>query len=71
MLAPSTFAECAARYELRFTGLFNRGRGYSFPCDAKGQVDVDELTDHGRISYVHAKAVVGVELSTPVVSQVS
>ena len=41
----STFAACEARYELRFTGLFNRGRGYAFPCDAKGRVNVDELSD--------------------------
>jgi hypothetical protein len=71
MVAASTFAECVARYELRFTGLFNRGRGYSFPCDAKGQVHIDELTDHGRISYVHARAAVGIEFSAPVVSLVT
>jgi len=59
------------RYELRFTGLFNRGRGYAFPCDAQGCVDIGELTDRGRRNYFFARAVVGTELSAPIVSQVS
>lgn len=67
----STIAVCEARYELRFTGLFNRGRGYSFPCDAAGLVDTDELTERGRTNYVYACAVVGMEFSAPVVSLVS
>jgi len=56
------------RYELRFTGLFNRGCGYAFPCDAQGQVEIDDLTDRGRANYFFARAVVGAELSAPVVS---
>ena len=58
------------RYELRFAGLFNRGRGYAFPCDAQGRVNIDELTDRGRSNYLFARAVVGTELSAPVVSPV-
>ena len=64
----STFAACEARYELRFTGLFNRGRGYAFPCDAKGRVNVDELSDRGRENYFYARAVVGKELAAPIVA---
>ena len=63
MVAPSE-----ARYELRFTGLFNRGRGYSFPCDAQGRVDIDRLTELVRTNYLFARSVVGTELSAPVVS---
>jgi hypothetical protein len=63
----STFAACEARYELRFTGLFNRGRGYAFPCDAEGRVDVDELSERGRENYSYARAVVGTELSAPII----
>ena len=59
-----------ARYELRFCGLFDRGRGYVFPCDAEGNVKLDELTDRGRTNYFLARAVVGTELSAPIVSQV-
>jgi len=58
------------RYELRFTGLFNRGRGYAFPCDAQGHVDIDELSARGRVNYLFARAVVGTELSAPIVSLV-
>ena len=31
-------------YELSFRSLFKEGRGYAFPCDAEGHVDMDELT---------------------------
>jgi len=59
------------RYELRFAGLFNRGRGFAFPCDAKGNVDINELNEGERTNYLFARAVVGTELSPPVVSRVS
>ena len=55
------------RYELRYTGLFNPGRGYSFPCDATGCVDLDHLTDRCRNNYFYAWAIVGAEFSVGVV----
>ena len=67
MVEPSAFPPHEGRYELRFTGLHNRGRGYSFPCDAAGQVDMSRLTDQGRINYLRAQTVVGTELSAPIV----
>jgi len=70
MIESSALARGEARYVLRFAGLFNRGRGYAFPCDAQGHVDIDELTDRGRINYLYARAVVGAELSAPTVSAV-
>lgn len=57
-----------ACYELRFANLFNRGRGYAFPCDAQGHVNIDELTERARTNYLFARAVVGTELSAPTVS---
>jgi len=60
-----------ARYELLFTGLFGRGRCFAFPCDAQGTVDINELSDGERANYLFARAVVGRELSAPVVSRVS
>ena len=57
-----------ACYELRFANLFNRGRGYAFPCDVQGHVNIDALTDHARNNYLFARAVVGTELSVPTVS---
>jgi hypothetical protein len=67
MIESSRFTACETRYELRYTGLFNRGRGFAFPCDVQGHVDIDALTDQGRVNYFYARTVVGVELSAPFV----
>ena len=67
MIESSAVAAGETRYELRFTGLFNRGRAYAFPCDAQGHVDIDELTDRARTNYFFARAAVGTELSAPIV----
>lgn len=67
MMNSSAVALSETRYELRFTGLNDRGRGYVFPCDAHGHVDLDGLTDQARANYLFARAVVGKELSAPVV----
>jgi hypothetical protein len=67
----SAFAIVEAHYELRFVSLFNRGRGYSFPCDARGHVEIDELSERSRNNYFHARVVVGNELSLPTVAVVS
>jgi len=58
-----------ARYELRFHSLYRPGRGYSFPCDACGRVDMDALSDGERHRYLFARAIVGHELSLPAVQQ--
>ena len=54
-------------HELRFRSLFNEGRGYAFPCDRKGHVDLDELTEHARRNYFFAHTVIGSEFYMPVV----
>jgi hypothetical protein len=56
-----------AHYELRFESLFNGGRGYSFPCDAAGRVDIDALAEKARLNYFYARTVVGREFATPAV----
>ena len=57
------------RYELRFTDLYNRGRGYAFPCDANGHVAVPDLSDRGAANYMLAQAGVGSQLSCPFVTR--
>ena len=57
-------------YELRFASIFDPGRGYSFPCDARGRVDLDALSERLRNSYFYARAVVGRELAAPAVQAV-
>lgn len=65
----STPATRQDRYELRFTNLYNRGRGYAFPCDANGHVAVLDLSDRGVANYMLAQAVVGSQLSCPFVTR--
>jgi hypothetical protein len=59
-----------AHYELRFTGLFNVGRGLAFPCDAQGNVDLDSLTDRARLNYFYARTTIGRDFFSPVTCQV-
>ncbi|HEX7438602.1 MAG TPA: hypothetical protein VF319_00770 [Caldimonas sp.] len=56
-------------YELRFRSLFNPGRGFSFPCDASGRVDIDRLSDRARSNYFFARAGIGREFATPAVQR--
>ena len=60
-----------ATFELRFTSLFNEGRGFSFPCDASGAVNLDSLSDKARVNYLFARAVVGREVTCPAVVSAS
>jgi hypothetical protein len=53
------------QFELRFQSLFDSGRGYAFPCDPTGQVDLDGLSERARINYLYARAMVGRELAVP------
>jgi hypothetical protein len=57
----------AAQYELRFQSLFDEGRGFSFPCDARGEVDMDALSERARENYLYARAVIGREVGVPAV----
>jgi hypothetical protein len=54
-------------YELRFQSLFDNGRGYAFPCDAKGHVDLDAMSERARVNYLYARTVIGREFATPAV----
>ena len=71
MIETSPVEPSQIRYELRFMNLSDRGRGYAFPCDALGSVDIDALSDRGRENYLFARAVVGSVLSAPIVSRVA
>jgi len=57
-------------YELRFDDLFVAGRGYAFPCDARGRVDMDALSDQARDNYLYARALVGRQTALPAVHRV-
>ncbi len=57
----------AARFELRFQSLFHEGRGYAFPCDADGHVDLDNLSPSLRTHYFFARTLIGRDFATPAV----
>jgi hypothetical protein len=54
-----------SEYELRFRCLHDQGRGYSFPCDSSGRVDIDTLSDSARRNYFFARTVIGREFAAP------
>ena len=54
-------------YQLCFRSLFHSGRGYAFPCDPAGQVDLDTMSESARNNYFYARAMVGRELSAPAI----
>lgn len=62
-----TESQQASRYELRFQSLFVPGRGFAFPCDAEGHVDLDALSVQSRNNYFYARALVGREFLAPAV----
>ena len=57
----------SSRFLLCFRSLFDSGRGYAFPCDGAGQVDLDHLSERARNNYLYARAMVGRELTVPAV----
>lgn len=57
----------ASQYQLCFRSLFTTGRGYAFPCDPQGQVDMDSMSERARNNYLYARAMVGKELSVPAI----
>lgn len=60
---PAEARRCA--YELLFRSLFDEGRGYAFPCDADGHVDIDALSERARNNYFFARALIGRDVSLP------
>jgi hypothetical protein len=66
-----TFAEHFAKhFELRFRSLFVEGRGWAFPCDAQGRVDLDAMSERARMNYLFARGLVGREVAAPQVCAV-
>jgi hypothetical protein len=63
----ATTLTALTHFELRFQSLFDSGRGYSFPCDFEGHVDLDQLSDRVRNNYLYARALVGRDLAVPAV----
>ena len=56
-----------AQFELRFQSLFHSGKALAFPCDARGDVMLDVLSERALENYLFARAVVGHEYANPVI----
>jgi len=55
-------------YEITYHALF-RGPSLCFPCDERGEVPLDSLSESARENYLYARAVVGVEYAYPSIAQ--
>lgn len=58
-------------FEVRFDNLFQGGRWLSFPCDQRGLVDIDALSQRARTNYLYARAMLGREYAAPSVRQLT
>jgi hypothetical protein len=56
-----------AHFLLRFESLFVSGRALAFPCDERGCVRMDDLSEPARDEYLYARVVVGHEYAPPAV----
>jgi hypothetical protein len=57
--------DSAVDFELRFASLFDQGRGYAFPCDAQGHVDMDTLSARALTNYLCARTLIGRDFAAP------
>jgi len=57
----------AQSFVLRFPSLFDAGRGFAFPCNAHGAVDLATLSPRARENYLAARDAVGRDLGVPAV----
>jgi hypothetical protein len=56
-------------FEVRYEDLLQGGRWLSFPCDARGRVDLDALSQRARTNYLYARAMVGRKYAVPAVRE--
>ena len=54
-------------FRLCFRSLFDAGRGYAFPCDPEGRVDLDRMSERARNNYLFARGMVGRDYAAPAV----
>lgn len=67
MLQSTVITVAPTEFHLCFRSLFRIGRGFSFPCDASGHVDTQQLSARASDNYLRAWAMVGRELQVPAV----
>ena len=63
----NTAPQRGSDFQLCFRSMYQTGRGFAFPCDAAGQVELDALSEKALYNYLFARGVVGREFLTPAV----
>jgi hypothetical protein len=58
-------------FQLYFRSLFLSGRGFAFPCDERGRVNLDGLGERARVNYLFARAMVGRDLASPAIERLA
>lgn len=58
-----------ASHQILYHPLATAGRALSFPCDAAGRVNLDDLSNRARENYLFARAVVGRDFAFPVITE--
>lgn len=66
MTSPSSPCE----HQLLFASLCHPGCAVCVPCDAHGEVHLDELSERLKNAYLGARALIGWEYALPVVEPV-
>jgi hypothetical protein len=54
-----------SRHELRFRPLDDSRPVFAFRCDARGDVDLDQLSHRERNNYLYARVSIGREFARP------
>jgi hypothetical protein len=67
-MTPPHVNSSLSSFQLCFRSLSHSGRDFAFPCDAKGQVSLDHMSERARNNYFYARAMVGRELTPPAVA---
>lgn len=68
MNALSAPSRSSSRHELRFQPLDDSRPVFAFRCDARGEVDLDQLSHRDRINYLYASVSIGREFTRPSVA---
>jgi hypothetical protein len=64
-------SESSNGFQLYFRSLFLSGRGFAFPCDERGRVNLDGLGERARVNYLFARAMVGRDLASPAIERLA
>jgi len=58
-MSQTSSTPAATGFEIKCRSLLREGRSLTFPCDSKGCVDLDALSERARNSYFFACATIG------------